>query len=245
MNWWRKVVNAGGTGGLNWHLHALTNRHRWMTSIAQLDHFLTGTRLPSYDHLLLIGCSAGWMMPPHWLQQFKRIDTFDIDPFARLLFGLRHGHALSRLGVAWQHHRMDALNHLNDLTLQHPHSVLWFDNLLGQLRYQNPRTEAVEQQLDLLKHQLQSHCWGSVHDWLSGPVDRSIRLSDVQAEKAMASTAHQPEFAQGLLQRLKAQGVWSDHLTSHVFPDNTTCLYLPWSFSQERWHWLQAGWVNL
>jgi type I restriction enzyme R subunit len=64
---------------------------------------------PTQTHLLLIGCSAGWMLPTPWLQRFKRIDIYDIDPLVPFLFGLRHGRHLKALGIQVHHHRLDAI----------------------------------------------------------------------------------------------------------------------------------------
>jgi hypothetical protein len=51
-----------------------------------------------------------------------------------------------------------------------------------------------------------------------------------------------PTFNQSLVQSLQAQGIWFDHLTTHVFTDHTPTTLIPWEFKTNYWHWLQAGW---
>ena len=95
--WLRDLANAGGTGGLNWHVHAARSLQRWLPTRQLIAQFLAQVQ-PTQTHLLLIGCSAGWMLPTPWLQQFKRIDIYDIDPLVPFLFGLRHGRQYSVSG---------------------------------------------------------------------------------------------------------------------------------------------------
>ena len=71
-HWFQDALSAGGTGGLNWHVHALSSLKRWEGTLSAIDAFL-GHIKPSSRHLVLLGGSAGWMMPPAWLQRFARI----------------------------------------------------------------------------------------------------------------------------------------------------------------------------
>ena len=129
----RDLIHAGGTGGLNWHVHAHYSRKRWQPTVQLVDQFLAQVT-PKSDHLLLIGGSAGWMMPPSWLARFKRIDAYDIDPLVPWLFDWRHGRRLKALGIEVHHHRLDALVALPEILKEHPHACIWFDNVLGQDR---------------------------------------------------------------------------------------------------------------
>jgi hypothetical protein len=67
----RDLIHAGGTGGLNWHVQAYPSRKRWQPTVQLSDQFLAQVQ-PKSEHLVLIGGSAGWMMPPNWLARFKR-----------------------------------------------------------------------------------------------------------------------------------------------------------------------------
>ena len=154
-------------------------------------------------------------MPTQWLTQFTRIDAYDIDPLAQSLFNWRHGRALRHSNTQITHHRQDAMVHLPDVS-----------------------------ELLALKSTLSGRDWGSVHDLLSGPTlipqATDSRIQNVRQNvypKDMDAT-----YNQSLVQGLRAQGIWFDHLTSHVFADDTNTTLIPWEFKTNYWHWLQAGW---
>jgi hypothetical protein len=198
--------------------------------------------------LLLIGASAGWMMSNVWLQQFSRVDTFDIDPFAATLFKWRHGAGLQSKGVTLHCHTQDALTDLPSLLKAHPTACVFFDNVLGQLRFQSPATDwqQVEQKIARIRQQLKGREWGSLHDRMSGTLTESIALHD-------EFPVRKPEWSdQQWLTHLKAQSPWLDHLTHSVFPamqtpaglHNIALQDFAWTFSPRYRHWLQAGWVR-
>ena len=241
----RDLVDAGGTGGLNWHVHAFQSQKRWQPTVAHIEHFLVRCQ-PHHTHLLLMGCSAGWMMPTAWLTQFTQIDAYDIDPLAQRLFNWRHGRALRNSQTHINHHRQDAMAHLPELLAKHPQASIWFDNMLGQHRYRIRDEVQVEQDLRALKTTLAGRDWGSVHDLLSGPTlatrAQNLRLQDIRHN--IYPRDMDAAFNQSLVQSLQAQGIWFDHLTSHVFADDAPTTLIPWEFKPHYWHWLQAGWVT-
>lgn len=241
----RDFIHAGGTGGLNWHVHAQYSRVRWQPTLQLIEQFLAQVN-PSADHLLLIGGSAGWMMPPTWLARFKRIDAYDIDPMAGWLFGLRHGRRLKAEGIEVQHHRQDAIVDLVQILDTHPQACLWFDNVLGQHRYRLRDDARVEQALAQLKVTLHGRAWGSLHDVFSGPTDGRLMASNPNTwvHHTPAKTGLDAAFSQKLLARVGAQEVWQDHLTTQVFSPETPTTWIPWAFKPNYWHWLQAGWVS-
>lgn len=246
MGFWRDLLHAGGTGGLNWHVHAHGSLARWQPTLALIDAFLAQVR-PAAHHLVLIGGSAGWMMPQRWLQQFEVIDAYDIDPMASWLFNWRHGRALKENAAVVQHHRLDALQHLREVLQRHPDAFVWFDNVLGQHRYRIRDEARVERELAELKITLQGRSWGSLHDWLSGPVDAHKTPTDL---KPLVRTHITPShisdaFTQQLLHDVGAHTAWSDHLTQVVLPTDTPTHLMPWAFRTNYWHWLQAGWVRV
>lgn len=245
MGFLRDLIHAGGTGGLNWHVHAHYSRKRWQPTIQLIEEFLTPIK-PHSDHLLLIGGSAGWMMPPSWLARFKRIDAFDIDPLAPWLFKWRHGRRLQMQGTEVIAHRQDALLTLPELLQQHPNACIWFDNVLGQHRYRLRDEARVERELAQLKTTLQGRHWGSLHDVLSGPTDGRLLPAglSVWSHHTLAKQATDAAFSQKLLASVGAQEVWQDHLTAQVFSPNTQTTWMPWAFKPTYWHWLQAGWVS-
>jgi hypothetical protein len=257
-SWLRDLANAGGTGGLNWHVHALRSMHRWLPTRALIAAFLAQVH-PAQNHLLLIGCSAGWMLPTPWLMRFKRIEVYDIDPLVPFLFGLRHGKALQAQGIALHFHRQDAIAGLPQLLKQHPDACLWFDNVLGQVGFRLGDEEMAERQLAQLKSMLQGRAWGSLHDVYSGPIDPEMPLPPIETV-AWTRLDDKPEAfsqvrmdgqalshadaAQALLTRVNAKGVWHDHSSQTVFAANTVTTMMPWAFKPHYWHWLQAAWVK-
>ena len=239
----KNLVDAGGTGGLNWHMHAFQSQKRWQPTVAHIEYFLAHCK-PRHTHLLLMGCSAGWMMPTAWLTQFTRIDAYDIDPLAQNLFNWRHGRALRKSQTHISHHRQDAMAHLPDILAQHPQASIWFDNMLGQHRYRIRDEALVEKELRALKSTLAGRDWGSVHDLLSGPtsVAQSPDLRIHNFRQTVYPKDMDATYNQSLVQSLQAQGIWFDHLTSHVFAHDTSTTLIPWEFKTNYWHWLQAGW---
>jgi hypothetical protein len=239
------LIHAGGTGGLNWHVHAHYSRKRWQPTVQLIEKFLAQVD-PKSDHLLLIGGSAGWMMPGTWLARFKRIDAYDIDPLAPWLFNWRHGQRLQAQGSEVHAHRLDALQTLPELLQQHPKACIWFDNVLGQHRYRIRDEARVEQELTQLKHELQGRHWGSLHDVWSGPTDGRPLPAGlyVWSHHTLAKQGQASAFSQKLLASVGAKEVWQDHLTARVFPSNASVTWMPWSFKTHYWHWLQAGWIE-
>lgn len=245
MGLWRDLLHAGGTGGLNWHVHAHGSLSRWQPTITLIDGFLAQVT-PPCKQLVLIGGSAGWMMSQPWLARFETIHAYDIDPIAPWLFNWRHGRALQSAGVALHHHRLDALQHLGEVLQEHPKAFVWFDNVLGQHRYRIRDEARVERELSEVKHTLQGRSWGSLHDWLSGPVDvrrTPTDLAPLMRSNIKPSMIDDP-LTQQLLQSVGAHTAWSDHLTQVVLPNDTPTQLMPWAFRANYWHWLQAGWVK-
>ena len=256
--WIKDLANAGGTGGLNWHVHAARSLPRWLPTREHIASFLSHVQ-PEQTHLLLIGCSAGWMLPTPWLTRFERIDVYDIDPLVPLLFGLRHGRELKTHSVQLHYHRTDAIAGLPVLLKTHPQACLWFDNVLGQVGVRLGDEDMAERQLSQLKHMLKGRAWGSLHDMYSGGIDPAmaapdmaccewVRLDDAAQDQSKVRVNQQEmvhaQAAQWLLTRLNAQGVWHDHATQTVFAPHTSTTLIPWAFKPHYWHWLQAAWVK-
>jgi hypothetical protein len=238
------------TGGLAWHALAWRANHAWAPTHQALEAWLLAhaQAIAAQPSLLLIGASAGWMMSSTWLQQFARVDTYDIDPLAAPLFRWRHGAALKAKGVILQCHTQDALSNLQQLLDSHPKACVFFDNVLGQLRFQRPGHEwpQVEKEIQGLQAMLKGREWGSVHDRMSGPVMHKILKHAHLPIKDAADTEQQ------WLTKLNAQSPWLDHLTQDVLPaDDASQINgkvvkadFAWNFSPRYRHWLEAGWVR-
>lgn len=240
------------TGGLRWHGRAYARRKTlWQSTRLAIADWLAQTR-PANKHLLLIGGSAGWMMPSVWLQQFQRIDLYDLDPLAGMLFRWNHGRALRLTGTKLYFHRRDAIQDLPSLLSQHPTASIFFDNVLGQLRFRTEDEELAEQALQKFYSHLQQRDWGSIHDLYSGPVNGAelssrncVSFQGLQSPQGLNLDGLQGVAAQTtLLRAVSASGNWMDHFTSTVFPTGLALHLLSWQFSPNYCHWLQAGWVN-
>lgn len=240
------------TGGIAWHWLAWRSQARWANTSQAIEQWLLKQAqvfkpagVTDQPSLLLIGASAGWMMSSQWLQQFARVDTFDIDPLAAHLFKWRHGAALKANGAALHCHTQDALYDLPRLLNAHPKACVFFDNVLGQVRFQRPATawQQVEKDIELIRNQLNGREWGSVHDRMSGPtVDLIQSHAALPVKKASWND-------QQWLTQLNAQSPWLDHLTHNVFPSHSAGQKVEienfaWNFSPRYRHWLQAAWVR-
>lgn len=232
------------TGGLHWHWRAWRAQARWAQTRTEIETWLLAQPVPT-DHLLLIGASAGWMMSTPWLQRYQSVQTWDIDPMAGPLFRWRHGRALKARGVQLACHTGDALSQLPQLLRDQPQLTVFFDNVLGQLRFQNASVEHTEQRLRLIKQTLRGRHWGSLHDRMSGPVAQAWPGQRLPGAGHTAQGAsHEAVSTQQWLGLMGAQSPWLDHLTDSIFPEGTRLTNLAWPMQPAYWHWLQAGWVS-
>ena len=238
------------TGGLLWHTRAWRRQGAWRGTCGQIGQWLGQVR-PSSRELLIIGASAGWMMPSAWLQRFEKVSTFDIDRWAAPLFRLRHGAVLRRSGVDLRCHTRDAIGRLDEVLGEHPRAAVLFDNVLGQLRFLHASIDTTAACLDRVKRSVRRREWGSLHDAYSGSVRRSggrpgtpSMHQSLQAEGGALGGAEPfgPAFVRFSAQ-LDATGEWLDHLTSDVFPVGTAVHHIAWHYDRRYCHWLQAGWV--
>ena len=239
------MFNSNLTGGPAWHWQAWRSEKAWGPTVAALEAWLlaqTSAQTPST--LLLIGASAGWMMPPAWLQQFKDIHTFDIDPLAGYLFKRRHGKKLKIHGVNLTCHTQNALADLPALLKAYPQACIFFDNVLGQLRFNSSNIQLVEKNIARCVQALKGREWGSVHDRMSGPVGGGVNFSTSDELPQTSGHLDKGEDAQKWLTSIQAQSPWLDHLTGKVFSKEIAIHNMAWAFKPDYWHWLQAGWVK-
>jgi hypothetical protein len=241
------MFNSNLTGGPAWHWQAWRSEKAWAPTVDALETWLLAQTTPETPRtLLLIGASAGWMMPHLWLQQFKEIHTFDIDPLAGHLFKWRHGKKLQAHGVRLACLTQNALANLPALLKTHPQACVFFDNVLGQLRFNSTDIKLVEKNMTRCVQALKGREWGSVHDRMSGPVSGDLALSLAKGAALPQTSGHldKGEDAQKWLTSIQAQSPWLDHLTGKVFEREIAVHNMAWAFKPNYWHWLQAGWVK-
>lgn len=240
------MFSSNLTGGPAWHWQAWRSQKAWAPTVDALETWLLAqTSDTPRSSLVLIGASAGWMMSSKWLCQFKEVHTYDIDPMAAPLFRWRHGKKLRAQNIELQCHTQNALTDLPALLAIHPKACVFFDNLLGQLRFNCTDIHEVEQNIARIVKAMNGREWGSVHDRMSGQVSGTLPLQPKPDTPWPQTKGHlEPEQAQKWLHRLQAQSPWLDHLTGKVFGKDTPIYNLAWAFKPNYWHWLQAGWVK-
>ena len=232
------------TGGLHWHWRAWRAQARWRSTRAQIEDWLLAQPVSS-DDLILIGASAGWMMSSTWLGRYRSVQTWDIDPLAAPLFRWRHGAALKIQGVRLECRTGDALTQLPNLLNEQPQATIFFDNVLGQIRFQTARTDQTERRVHSITQALRSRHWGSVHDRMSGRVLKAWPHQSLpEGEPTVQGQANEASATQQWLGRMGAQSPWLDHLTDSIFPEGTCLTNMAWAMKPGYWHWLQAGWVS-
>lgn len=236
------------SGGLAWHWRAWRRQQDWAPTRAAIAQWL-GSYTPQSRHLLLLGPSAGWMLPTDWLRRFESVTAVDFDPWARRLFALRHGRQLTSAGVRWRYLTQDALSTLPALLAEQPEACVLFDNLLGQLRFHagelasTADTAAIEARLQALTQLLGGREWGSVHDLVSGPVSRVLTADSLEKTRQLEIIQLAGDAVDSGLLPVGAHGTWLDHLTAKVLPPGTPVQRMAWAFSADYWHVLEAGWV--
>lgn len=229
------------TGGWHWHWRAWRSQERWAPAAAQISDWLLAQAMPR-QQLVLIGASAGWMLPTPWLSEFEAVHAWDIDPLAAPLFRWRHGQALKKSSTQLHLHTGDGFAALHACMQERPGAFYWFDNVLGQLRFTGQDVPSVEQQLRRIQKQMRSVAWGSVHDRMSGPC--SPRGALPLAQQSVAPMALESPQAQNWLHEMGAISPCLDHLTEHVLPQGTQVQHTAWDFKTGYAHWLEMGWCS-
>lgn len=126
-------------GGVRCHWRAVRHRRRfWAPFVTALADALAPWE-PSATHLLLVGPSAGWCLPPSLLARFRAIDALDPDPLARLLFARRFS-SLARRLRSQDDDYLTSLDpaRLHALVADFPSHAILFANVLGQLPWLRP-----------------------------------------------------------------------------------------------------------
>jgi len=205
------------TGGLRWHMRAFARRAGlWAPFRFALAQWLETWR-PNADRLLLVGPSAGWCLPTSFLARFSQISAVDLDPAARVLFGLNHAALRGRLVWRTEDFFADRARILEE----HADRAVLLCNLAGQRRFR-------------LRAALEGRDWASFHDLMSGPC--------AFAPLWPRSLDARPD-GERLLRDYGLDGEWLDHLTADLLPPAQARMILPWRFKRDRLHLVEAGWV--
>lgn len=216
------------SGGGLYHLRALRYQSRlWSLPRAQLAVLLKPF-LDKHQKLILIGPSAGYLLPKLTGHHGLRID---IDPLSKPLFHLRHGSGFETLSHdLFPSGKLDC-DWLRDILTQNPDHGVMFCNILGQMPLQyfpNFHPENWEG----LRGLLSGRSFLSFHDRLStstGSMDSSVKVSS-------KSSLTIDELSKAF----HLNGEWTDHETSGIFPGLKMYDYLVWPLTRAKMHLLEV-----
>ncbi len=113
----------------------------------------------------------------------------------------------------------------------YPASAVLLSNVAGQRCFQLKDSQATEQSLKDVREALAGRDWASFHDRLSAPGFNVLPVRE---------WSEQINGVQ-ILERYGLGGEWLDHLTGDILPASVTRRIIPWRFSSERVHLVEAG----
>jgi len=221
------------SGGLRWHLRALRHRLLHEPFRRAVAAFLEAWH-PASAQLIVVGPSAGWFLPPQFLQRFSRLVLVDLDVSAPFFFHLRHGRRLRRGGTELMWIGADFVVCLPQILAAHPGAAVLFCNVLGQLGVER---SDYEQRLAQLPGWLEGREWGSFHDRYSTRTRGGLPIELLPFTSGAT-------LDEGMLRRIGCSGEWMDHGTGGVLPEGTLRHHLPWFLTPGRFHWIEAGTVK-
>ncbi len=224
------------SGGPVWHWRALWRQHRWKGFKAELANHLGAWR-PTSRHLLLLGPSAGWCLPQHFLTRFETIEAIDIDPLAPALFRLNHGMALARSRTRLTFHRLNLIRAFDQILQTYPEHAILFSNMLGQHRFHDEDEIRAQSTIESFRDRLSDRHWASFHDRLSGSYPPGSALP-------ITSSSFQAIDSETLATELGLSGQWLDHLTAHVLPAGTGRHLIAWPLLRDWLHIVEFGSVE-
>lgn len=239
------------SGGVVYHLRgARSSQTRWKLTRDWLTAHLNAWPT-SESELIIIGPSAGYLIETEPLKRWKKIIAVDRDPWAKVLFKLRH----PRLEIDWvnldlipptKNHSdvgvksQAATDPLRQVLEAHPKAAVLFSNCLGQLWLEDAvwAGKFFADLPDLLK----GRSVFSVHDRLSIKTRKPLS----SARPLVLDVRPQPDQ---LLKRIFDDHDWqgipaTDHEVpaDKLFPSATKWSYQVWSVTQTQHHVLEAVW---
>lgn len=210
---------ASESGGLRYHLRALSRRRAWAPFSAQVARWLAAWA-PGREQLVLVGPSAGYTIPIGYLLCWRQVVALEPDPLARWLLSRR------RDAAALSFARLDAIaGRAGLLGLQEswPTAAVLFCNVLGQVAAPEGASWGA-----LLAELLGDRPWASYHDVLS------------TGRAPTVPTAHHvdaPPTLEALVQHFFGAGVIElvDHQTLGLGGAGPHA-YVPWALSARQHH---------
>lgn len=222
-----------------WHWRGFRSGRRWARTMTQIEDWLI--QAPSgHDQLIILGASAGWMMPPSFLARFRDITCVDLDLLGRWLFRWRFRSLFAQADRRLSYQLGDAHLLLPRLLRSQPRALILFDNFLGLDSLYTRDLGLTQSRLSALRVLLMGRSWGSIHDRYSGPAPHPPRTPPV----SLIRRTGDPLDEKSLIQSIQGSGEWLDHSTGAVLPDGHEARLIAWPIRPGRWHWLEAAWVT-
>jgi hypothetical protein len=218
-------------GGVRHHWHAVRYRDSlWRPYLPQVAEVLRAWA-PSEPRLVLVGPSAGWLLPEDFLLPFEQVVAIEPDPVARWLLRRRFPQ------VRWQMCTDDYFTPAGPLPWREntarlfadfPDQALLFTHFLGQLIGLYPDAVAIERNGELaesplfrrwkadLRQHLAERSWASLHDRLSSPSP---------PQGLPRAWSDEPEVTSLRRQLWPSEAVCFDHLTGDLAEGSRTWLH--------------------
>ena len=215
-------------GGPSYHLKALLFSRHWTIFQQDIQRWLEGWGPPKRE-IMLIGPSAGYNLPVHWISSFQKRSGIDPDPFARATFRLKHG-PVEWLKYKWfcvdysSKSALFPINHLEKLCHENPKCPILFCNILGQIPVlyrkevrNNPK--AFAKWKSDFSNLMKKRTFASFHDIYSA--DRNFVLLGSDYEWTVGSNV-------------------IDHQISDLFSDFSDRCYFKWPLTPKSHHLIEG-----
>jgi hypothetical protein len=162
------------SGGLVYHARALREFNRWRSTRRLVSQCLKlWLQRSAPEHLVIFGPSSGYLFEPDSFHGLKQLTVVEPDRTAHFVFKKRHLGSV-RVPVKWTTDpKLLPHTSYNDTDFEdflrtssrHQKTAIFFAGILGQLEFHREsfrRDECLAQHL--LKQQLESYSWASLHD---------------------------------------------------------------------------------
>lgn len=184
MNLLKLIFNCFSiSGGLVYHYSAFRHQKLWTPFKKNINIWLNNIDSRK-DHLLLIGPSAGYTLSSDFINSFKKITCYDLDPLAPYFFKKNHPSVNNIQWIQQDLFRDDKGNLSSKLFSKTLHeidlSLVIFCNILGQipLTQKGLTAEIYHTWLKEIEQALAHQNWASYHEVYSQLPENSEQYSE-------------------------------------------------------------------
>ena len=237
------------SGGLRYHWRAhLYRKTLWAPFCKSVEDFLESWDCKK-EHLILIGPSAAYTLPTHWLASFNKITCFDLDIMAPFFFKLRHGQFQSiKIRPIWK--TTDFIynpSNLNLLSELDPQATILFSNVLGQRLFLGPDYPDWMSQFNIWIGNNPNRQWASYHDVFSStqppivpprssPPSLHVTAANLQSTQEELINLFWPPNTFSSTDTVDT--ILQDHGTWGMTPQLPR-IYSLWQLLPQRWHLIE------